>query len=338
MGFFRKLAKNVKDKAALQDQSVSIERLPTDSKGIGSMLGGKKKQKGFMPLPVDLTPVAPRPAPVPTGIEALIRPQRTDPNNQQDMQRLMDMQKQTFRSFLAPPPVVQQPTAPYIPIDGGDLGLPMEPGTPAPGGVIFEPEVGNIDIQEILDSLPKGVGVGGIGSIPIPDIPYEIPQITAPGVLPIDTPFQLPPELEQQIAIPQLPIDLPLKLPQIENLAIPQLPIDLPLKLPQIENLAVPQLPIDLPLKLPQLETPITQNVQIPQSAIDTLGIAALNIQPSLPAVLETKPAPVLSMPAIQALNEVAIPKVAVDIPTYNYNDPARLARRDAYFASSRFD
>ena len=266
-----------------------------------------------MPLPL---PIAP---PAPTGIEALIRPQRTDPNNQQDMQRLMDMQRQTFRSFLAPPPVVQQPTAPYIPIDGDDLGLPMNPGTPAPGGVIFEPEVGNIDIQEILDSLPKGVGVGGIGSVPIPDIPYEIPQITAPGVLPIDIPFQLPPELEQQIAIPQLPIDLPLELPQIENLAIPQLPID-------------------LPLKLPQLETPITQNVQIPQSAIDTLGIAALNIQPSLPAVLETKPAPVLSMPAIQALNEVAVPKVAVDIPTYNYNDPARLARRDAYFASSRFD
>ena len=103
MGFFKKLMKNVKDQA-MQDQSVSIERLPTEPKGISSMLGGKKKQKGFMPLPVDLTPVDPRPAPVPTGIEALIRPPRTDPGGQEDMRKLMDMQKQTFRSFLAPPP------------------------------------------------------------------------------------------------------------------------------------------------------------------------------------------------------------------------------------------
>jgi hypothetical protein len=70
---------------------------------------------------------------------------------------------------------------------------------------------------------------------------------------------------------------------------------------------------------------------------VDALGIGALNIQPSLP-VLETEPTPVVSMPAMQAVNEVSIPKVAVEIPKYNYNDPARLARRDAYFASSRFD
>ena len=277
MGFFRKLAKNVKDKAALQDQSMSIERLPDDqigaggAAGIGSILGGRTRRKKLDPNPITPLPrvieTDPRPAPVPTGIEALIRPQRTDPNNQQDMQRLMDMQRQTFRGFLAPPPVVQQPTAPYIPIDGGDLGLPMNPGTPAPGGVVFEPEIGNIDIQEILDNLPKGVGVGGIGNIPIPDIPYEIPELTVPQELldsisnpatiplpTVDIPFQLPPELEQEIAVPQLPIDLPLQLPQIENLAVPQLPIDLPLQLPQIENIGLPaiQLPFEIPT-LPQV-------------------------------------------------------------------------------------
>jgi len=307
MGFFRKLAKNVKDKAALQDQSVSIERLPTESKGLRSLLGGMTKRKknpnleAFYNSPMyknyqdeggigtmdmytasdgsifgsgsvgrmyekfleDQT--ASKSPPAPTGIEALIRPQRTDPNNQQDLQRLMDMQRQTFRGFLAPPPVVQQPTAPYIPIDGGDLGLPMNPGTPAPGGVIFEGEVGGtpINIQEIIDNLPKGVGVGGIGNIPIPDIPYEIPQITAPGALPIDTPFQLPPELEQQIAIPQLPIELPFdfntyeKVPDI-NLQnfnpLDSVPANLPLQLPQIENVGLPaiQLPFEIPT-LPQV-------------------------------------------------------------------------------------
>jgi hypothetical protein len=106
----------------------------------------------------------------------------------------------------------------------------------------------------------------------------------------------------------------------VEDFVMPSLPLELPLQLPQLEKFTAPSLPIN-----------------IPQSAVDALGIGALNIQPSLP-VLETKPTPVVSMPAMQAVNEVSIPKVAVDIPKYNYNDPARLARRDAYFASSRFD
>ena len=273
--------------------------------------------------------------PAPTGIEALIRPPRTDPGGQEDMRKLMDMQKQTFRSFLAPPPAVKQPTAPYIPIDGGDLGLPTGPGTPMPPGTIFEGEVGQIDIQDILDSLPKGVGVGGIGSIPVPDIPYEIPELTVPQELldSISNPATIPlPTIES-------PIDLPIQVPPVEDFVMPSLPLELPLQLPQLEQVATPSLPLELPVQLTQLEQVATPSlpINIPQSAVDALGIGALNIQPSLP-VLETKPTPVVSMPAMQAVNEVSVPKVAVDIPKYNYNDPARLARRDAYFASSRFD
>ena len=34
-------------------------------------------------------------------------------------------------------------------------------------------------IQEILDNLPRGVDVGGgIASVPVPDIPFQIPEIT----------------------------------------------------------------------------------------------------------------------------------------------------------------
>jgi hypothetical protein len=319
--------KNVKDQA-MQDQSVSIEKLP---KGIGSILGGRTRRKKLDPNPITPLPrvieTDPRPAPVPTGIEALIRPPRTDPGGQEDMRKLMEMQRQTFRSFLAPPPAVKQPTAPYIPIDGGDLGLPTGPGTPMPPGTIFEGEVGQIDIQDILDSLPKGVGVGGIGSIPVPDIPYEIPELTVPQELldSISNPATTPlPTIELPIDLPKSPVDLP---------------IDLPIQVPPVEDFVMPSLPLELPLQLPQLEQVVTPSlpINIPQSAVDALGIGALNIQPSLP-VLETEPTPVVSMPAMQAVNEVSIPKVAVEIPKYNYNDPARLARRDAYFASSRFD
>ena len=44
MGFFRKLVKNVKDQA-MKDQRFSIEKLPTEPKGIGSILGGRTRRK-----------------------------------------------------------------------------------------------------------------------------------------------------------------------------------------------------------------------------------------------------------------------------------------------------
>lgn len=182
MSFFKKLVKNVnaqvalKNQAALNDQSVSVERMPTESRGgLSSLFGGMTKRRPMQ------TPTPPSP----TGIEALIRPQRTDPNNQRDMQRLMDMQKQTFRSFLAPPS--PQPATSFGKLSGTSLGLPMGEGTPAPAGVVMQPGgpmfegETNMDpdaIQDIINNLPQGVSIPGIGSIPIPDIPYQIPQIT----------------------------------------------------------------------------------------------------------------------------------------------------------------
>ena len=177
MGFFRKLVKNVKDQA-MRDQSMGMERMPRESRGgLSSLFGTMSTRRPRQ------TMVVPAPAPAPTGIEALINPMRTDPGGQEDMRKLMDMQRQTFRSFLAPPPAVQQ----AIPVTGQDLGLPMGPGTPAPGGVVFEPEVGNIDIQEILDNLPTGTIIGGgIGSIPMPNIPTQLPEIPqTPIVMPL---------------------------------------------------------------------------------------------------------------------------------------------------------
>ena len=170
MGFFKNLKKGIQDKIDMQDQSVSIERLPTESKGLRSLLGGRTRKKELMPVSMLAAP------PAPIGIEALIRPPRTDPGNQEDMRKLMEMQRQTFRSFLAPP---APPPPKAFPVTGADLGLPTGPGTPAPPGVVFEPEIGNIDIQEILDNLPTGVTMGsGIASVPVPDITYQIPQIT----------------------------------------------------------------------------------------------------------------------------------------------------------------
>ena len=218
MGFFKNLKKGIQDKIDMQDQSVSIERLPTESKGLRSLLGGTTRRKreknpnleAFYNSPMykkfqdeggigtmDMYSASDgsifssgtvgrmyeafldslsESKPAPTGIEALIRPPRTDPGNQEDMRKLMGMQRQTFRSFLAPP---APPPPKAFPVTGADLGLPTGPGTPAPPGVVFEPEIGNIDIQEILDNLPTGVTMGsGIASVPVPDIPYQIPQIT----------------------------------------------------------------------------------------------------------------------------------------------------------------
>jgi hypothetical protein len=271
MGFFKNLTKKAKDKAAMQDQSVSIERLPTESKGLGSLLGSTRRKtnpnleaflnsqmyKDFqdrggigtmdMYTASDGTEfgsgtvgkmyekflkeqAASKSPPAPTGIEALIRPMRTDPNNQQDMQRLMDMQKQTFRSFLAPPP--PQPATSFGPIDGTRLGLPMGPGTPAPAGVVMEPvEPGGPmfedqlnyapstkQIQDILDDLPRGVPVPGIPSIPIPDIPYQIPEITEMPQIPQVPLVPQMPQIPQVPLVPQMPF-----VPQVPF--TPQLPI-----------------------------------------------------------------------------------------------------------------
>jgi len=192
MGFFKKLTRRAKE----MGEQLERENTQRSSGGLSSLFGNLQKKKpiavrgprydnvgdfflgergsgtrssGYM-----LAPKIVAAQPAPTGIEALINPMRTDPGGQEDMRRLMDMQRQTFRSFLAPP----QETTQALPITGQDLGLPMGPGTPAPGGVIFEPEVGNIDIQEILDNLPTGVTIGGgLGSIPVPNIPIQLPQI-----------------------------------------------------------------------------------------------------------------------------------------------------------------
>ena len=64
-------------------------------------------------------------------------------------------------------------------------------------------------------------------------------------------------------------------------------------------------------------------------------------LTPQEPIVSEmnTQVAPALdvtSVPALDVLDPV-VAKQVVDIPTYNYNDPARLARIDDYFASDRF-
>ena len=61
-------------------------------------------------------------------------------------------------------------------------------------------------------------------------------------------------------------------------------------------------------------------------------------VTPVVPT-LENITAPSLDVPVMPALDvlDPVVAKQVVDIPTYNYNDPARLARRDAYFASDRF-
>ena len=279
MGFFKKLVRETKEKA----EQLERENTQRSGGGLSSLFGNLQKKKpiavrgprydnvrdflgergsGKRPLRSLISPKIVDSRPAPTGIEALINPMRTDPGNQEDLRKLMDMQRQTFRSFLAPPPEVQQQA---FPVTGQDLGLPMGPGTPAPGGVIFEGEVGGtpINIQDIIDNLPTGIGVGGIGSIPVPpNIPYEIPQITVPvtDMPPVDLPidfntYERVPDINIQMTNPldSVPVSLPFQLP-----SVPQVPV-MPL---------APQMPM-----MPSFDVAPMPAMRLPRVRPDTKGL-----------------------------------------------------------------
>ena len=107
----------------------------------------------------------------------------------------------------------------------------------------------------------------------------------------------------------------------------------------------IPEAPEPMPLVDTSIITQIPNvDMNALQDIINNLGL--LNETPSVPAVPQIQSPivslldanPQLDFPVVEQLPVVKADTAPINIPTYDYNDPERLARRDAYFASSRFD
>ena len=185
-----------------------------------------------------------------------------------------------------PMPVQPLPKLPVQPILPPDFGI----GIPDIDiGSIDIPNIGNIDIQSIID---------GLGNY---DIPERFVPITG------------------------------------EDLGITQ---------PSLPNFVTPfddTIAEELPKESFMMTAAELEKIGGTPQPVSGGGLGALfgGLTPQEPIVSEmnTQVAPALdvtSVPALDVLDPV-VAKQVVDIPTYNYNDPARLARIDDYFGSDRF-
>ena len=184
-----------------------------------------------------------------------------------------------------PMPVQPLPELPVQPILPPDFGIdPIDIG-----GIVGIPNIGNIDIQSIIDGLED-----------------------------YDRPERFMPITGKDLGITQ---------PSLPNFVTP------------FDNTIAEELP--------------KENFMMTAAALEDMGITpqpvsggglgglfgSLTPQEPIVSEMNTQVAPaldVISVPALDVLDPV-VAKQVVDIPTYNYNDPARLARIDDYFASDRF-
>jgi len=215
----------------------------------------------------------------------------------------------------APMPEPIQPL-PVMPITPPDFGInPIDIG-----GIPSIPGLGTLDIQSIIDGLgdymPNYMGAENeraIGTKDLKAFPLtgEDLGITAPPIMQANTnpALEMPPvvSLEKSQELPNIPVIN-------TSTIVPFAPTVDPV-MPTIEQFT-----------LPDFNTPVT--------SIESIA----PVTPVIPT-LENITAPSLDVPVMPALDvlDPVVAKQVVDIPTYNYNDPARLARRDAYFASDRF-
>jgi hypothetical protein len=173
------------------------------------------------------------------SLTSLVNPPRTDPGGQEDRDKLMEMQRQSFRRFLAPPPEETPPPG------------TTPPGTTPPGTT--PPGVPPV-LPPNLPGIP-GIGIPGIGGIPsFPGI-GGIPEM--PNVDPI--------ELEEKygITIPDLEgiVGLPM---------IPEIPIQPPV-IPQIDQIDLSGIQEQIDA-LSKKETPVFDPTGL-QEQIDALSV-----------------------------------------------------------------
>ena len=200
------------------------------------------------------------------------------------------------------------------PITPPDFGI----GVPDIGGIVGIPNIGNIDIQSIID---------GLGDYNRPErfmpMTGEDLGITQPRTLG----EQLPKGVDNNIDISNYLSNKEDTLGTAKDIFGPQ-----------VEFATSPVEGSNYMMTAAALE-----DMGITPQPVSGGGLGGLfgGLTPQEPIVSEmnTQVAPALdvtSVPALDVLDPV-VAKQVVDIPTYNYNDPARLARIDDYFASDRF-
>ena len=229
-----------------------------------------------------------------------------------------------------------------------------EPSYPSLGASLFDNETiipaapeptPLVDVQEVLNSLGLLNETPSVSTISkpldfntyerVPDVNIQMPNLLANSPVQVQSPEPVEvadsiEEIIQQITTPSLPIQA-------------QLPIAAPVAVPTIAPVPTPETVNSVVTSLldanPQLDFPIAQTL-IPEVA-PQVAIPTLNARGGPLTAQQQEEHDRLSKNMADAMGysvpvaPVAIKPgtAAINIPTYNYNDPARLARIEAYFA-----
>ena len=223
----------------------------------------------------------------------------------------------------APMPVQPLPELPVQPILPPDFGI----GIPDIGRIDI-PNIGNIDIQSIIDQYgydaPERAMTGMDLGLPMGE---GTPMPAGTMMQANDLGELLPPGTDNGIDISDFLGSREDTLGTAKDIFGPQ-----------VEFATSPVEGSNYMMTAAALE-----DMGITPQPVSGGGLGGLfgGLTPQEPIVSEmnTQVAPALdvtSVPALDVLDPV-VAKQVVDIPTYNYNDPARLARIDDYFASDRF-
>jgi hypothetical protein len=250
-------------------------------------------------------------------------------------------------SRIEPPRFFPSVQDPNVGMTGADLGLPMGVGTPMPAGVLFDES----SVRQIPEERPQTISpLGSLDLSYLNDIDFSgllgtpNPQVDFPVV---------PPEVVAS-AVDNLPQDPILNM--VNEKSIPITGADLGITgtnmLPEpsppslgaslFDNISIiPEAPEPMPLADTSVLTP-ESNVDINalQEIINNLGL--LNEPQGIPVIPQIQSPiiplldanPQLDFPVAEKLPVIKSGTAPVNIPTYDYLDPDRLARRDAYFAS----
>jgi len=268
------------------------------------------------------------------SVNSLVNPTRTDPGGQEDRQKMMDMQRQMYRRFLAPPPGEDPPVTPPLtppvtpPITPGEPPITLPPGYP-PIDIDFDeleekygftpedympnidPNFSSVDFRDLPVGLPSITP-----DIDIDPVDYNIPEIDLSGIdlsnfdpnimVPRGQDREMPVGLPEPVGIAGLPSfeemtgggGFPTEMPPEMIQSIEQTPpTAMPMAPEEVEQAkqVIPQLPTEqIQQVIPQLPPEVIEQV-LPSLPPEVIE----QVLPMLPP--EIIQPPVAPMPAISS-------------------------------------